>query len=461
MTHHNSESKPGSNGKCESLLEYLLPRIDRRIEEGVERLLSNLVAAPAEIGLSAAQIAEVRARVAAPAANGDDTEPQTDPTGGLVLIPCSKLQRIPSDQLWVVDGMFGRGRVTLFSALWKAGKTTFLAHLLKALEHGGEFCGHACKAARVLYITEENQGDWADRRDELGLGDHITFIERPFDYKPTWSEWQGFLDALKVVQKRDRYDLIVMDTISNLWPVRDENKAPEVREALMPLHRVIDNAALGLAHHLRKADGSEGTGSRGSGDFLAWVDIILEFRRYNAGDRQDKRRVLTGYGRRKETPAELVVHLTDDGYVAEGDRAETQQKDLTPVLDKLLPEKEPGLVFDEVRDRIKEHTGKGVRADALRATLKKGIAAGRYAQHGKRQYHYTRTPAPPDPGPHLYKDGIWDPVETVAACPVENPIAPPDPAGPEESGEWHGYVDPDATPADLEDPFPRDQEQSP
>jgi AAA domain/Bifunctional DNA primase/polymerase, N-terminal len=336
-------------------------------------------------------------------AGGGDGPPAFE----LVLIPCSQLRKTPPERLWVVDGMFARKRVTLYSALWKAGKTTLLAHLLRDLERDGQFCGRACKAARVLYVTEEEQGEWADRRDELGLADHIAFVERPFLAKPTWPEWFGFLAALGRTQERERFDLIVLDTLTNLWPVQDENKAPEVQAALMPLHGAIGEAALALVHHLRKADGAEGTASRGSGALLSFVDNIIELRRYSAGDRHDTRRVLTGYGRRKESNAELVVRLTDDGYVAEGDRAEARQKDLAPHLDALVPANEPGATFKDLAAGLKERTEAGVRHEILRAALKQGVKEGRYVPHGKKPVRYTKAPADPEsvPRPNLYRTG--------------------------------------------------------
>ena len=76
-----------------------------------------------------------------------DGEHKGAPNGAaveLVLVPCSRLRKLPPERLWVVEGLFARKRITLFSALWKSGKTTLLAYLLRALEKGGAFCGLAC-----------------------------------------------------------------------------------------------------------------------------------------------------------------------------------------------------------------------------------------------------------------------------------------------------------------------------
>ena len=153
--------------------------------------------------------------------------------------------------------------VTLLSALWKAGKTTLLAHLLRAFGEGGVFLGGDVASTQVLYISEESQGRWAKRRDALGLGDWIRFRCQPFTYKPNFAAWFAFLEDLNAEVVRDGVGLVVFDTLDKLWPVLKENDAGEVASALMPL-RALAAASL-LNHHLGKSDGKEGMASRGSG----------------------------------------------------------------------------------------------------------------------------------------------------------------------------------------------------
>jgi hypothetical protein len=264
------------------------------------------------------------------------------------VIPCSQLEGTAEERQWQWEGYLSLGAVTLLSALFKAGKTTLLAHLLRAVEQGGAFLGKPAQACRVLYVSEERESRWAERRDKLGLGDWVEFVVRPFPAKPNRGEWLGFLKWLKARQEARRYDLIVFDTLSNLWPVRDENDAAQVQEALMPIHTAIGDAALLLVHHLRKSDGGEGTGSRGSGALLGWVDIIVELRRFDAEDEKSTRRVLTGYGRYEETPATVVVKLEDGRYIAEGDRGEVRVMDVRADLGDILPTEPPGLTVNEV-----------------------------------------------------------------------------------------------------------------
>ncbi len=297
-----------------------------------------------------------------------------DPFGG-PPIPASLLRKADRSTAWLWHGYLARGGITMLSALWKAGKTTLLAHLLKSLEAEGSFCGLGVSASRVLYVTEEHEHLWADRRDRVGLKDHVEFLVRPFSMKPRMEEWVAFLVYLQGVCRERAYDLVVFDTISNLWPVKDENDAAKVQEALMPLHHVAENAAFALVHHLRKGDGKEATASRGSGALPAFVDIIVELRRYEASNRQDCRRVLSSYGRFTETPDELVVELTKEGYVAHGDRATLSWREIKDTLASIMPVAPPGLTYDQLMDAWPnpERPRRQKVLDALREGAEEGL----------------------------------------------------------------------------------------
>jgi hypothetical protein len=264
-------------------------------------------------------------------------------------IPASELRSSVSGGNWVWHGFLGRGEATLLSALWKAGKTTLLTHLLNALAgKQGEFCGHAVCPAKVLYITEEGETRWAARRDELKLGDHCWFLIRPFRSKPNTEQWLAFIEYVAGLIERDGFDVVIFDTLSNIWPIRDENDAASVQAALMPLHRITERACLLLVHHLRKGDGTEATASRGSGALTGWVDTIVELRRYDPLVRTDQRRVLSGVGRWDDTPAELVIELTPEGYKGRGDRRGVREQSAQDIIVSILPTFAPGMPTEAI-----------------------------------------------------------------------------------------------------------------
>jgi hypothetical protein len=252
--------------------------------------------------------------------------------------PISQMRQRQGELNWLWDGYIGAGEVTLLSSIWKTGKTTLLAHLFRAMEFGGEFCGRRVSPARVCVISEEPEHLWADRRDKLGLHDHLWVLPRPFFGLPRKEEWESFVAWMTDVVEAETFDLVVVDALSGCWPVRDENSNAQIQEALMPLRRISQVASLLLLHHLRKTDGGEFTGSRGGGALPAFVETMVELRPLIPGDDDDRRRVLRAKGRWDDTPRELVVELSEDGaeYRACGSRSEMAQRELSDSILELL-----------------------------------------------------------------------------------------------------------------------------
>jgi hypothetical protein len=332
-------------------------------------------------------------------------------------------QPVPSSQLtWqgsgkaVWEGFLNEGEVTLLTSLWKAGKTTLIAHLLKVTERGGKFCGLDVLAARVLYISEEHANLWIRRRDELGLADHIEFLLRPFRLKPTWEQWTAFLEHVRRLCVERSFQVVIVDTLAALWPVKRENDASEVQAALMPLQDAIGTAACLLNHHNRKSGGDEATAARGSGALCAFADTIVEMARFDPIDKQCCKRVLTGYGRHPETPKELVVELQIGGYVALGDKQETSRQDLDQTIKDRLPQQPPGLTVKELEADWREGKDECPRHDTLLDVLHHGAEASPplWVRTGEGRkgdpYRFHRLPPGASPAVPPHQDaGIIDP----------------------------------------------------
>ncbi len=277
---------------------------------------------------------------------------------------------------WVWDGYLMRGGVTLLSALPKCGKTTLLSHLFKTLAAGGSFCGRPLVPGRALVVSEESPEVWADRRDRLGLTGCVRLLSRPFFGRPSADDWSAFLLHLANVLASDPADLVVFDTLADLWPVKDENNATDVQGALQPVRRLADGRAVLLVHHLRKSDGGEGTGSRGSGALAGFVDVLVELRRAGrAADPGGAKRVLTAVGRATGIPPEWSVELDEDAGVYRGtdmgDPAALLSDAIRQALFAAGPE---GLTFPQLRGKLPpEQQRNEVK---LRALMTAGAEAG-------------------------------------------------------------------------------------
>jgi hypothetical protein len=283
------------------------------------------------------------------------------------------------DALW--HRYLYRGEVTMLTALWKLGKTTLVAHALRAFEAGGTFLGQKISKARVLYVSEEGKSLWLKRRDALGIKGHVEMMLRPFLGKPSFAEWFVFIDHLAGLVRRRGYDLVILDPLASLSPVTKENDAAETQAALMPLRKLGDQVAVLVIHHNRKSDGEEATAARGSGALGGFVDTIIEARRYE-GSTNDRRRVLKSYGRHDESNAEVVIELTErDEYRVHGDRSAVRELALARAVQGLLPAAAPGLSFDDIMEGWPE--AKKPRRNDLSAVLAAGAARRWWTKAGK------------------------------------------------------------------------------
>lgn len=315
---------------------------------------------------------------------GGESKKPNSRTGSQFGLPvvASMLQANTDPLAWQWRGFIADKNITLFSALWKTGKTTLLAHLVRNMGEGVALCGYEVSPTIVLYVTEEPQSRWARRRDALRIGDNVHFWCRPFRGKPTITTWLMFLQCVQEKAVAIGANLVIFDTLSALWPVYNENDAGEVQAALMPLWNLVEHSALLLVHHLKKGDGAEATGSRGSGALPGFVDTIMELRRHDAQDRHSRKRVIAGYGRDEETPAEIVVELdeTTNEYRGLGDRKGAQREEIRRTLSALLPTEPPGMTYEEITEAWPDD--KTPTKTAMLAALREGEEHGDWTQDG-------------------------------------------------------------------------------
>jgi len=305
---------------------------------------------------------------------------------------------------WLWEGYVARAAVMLLVGIWKGGKTTLIAHFLKATCFGGKLVGRVFPL-KVIVIAEENAGHWARRRDEHGIADNVQFNIRPFKCRPSQKDWEEYIKDVAAVVKSENYDLVIIDTWQSINPCHDENDASSTMSALLPLHNITEqNAAVILVHHPRKGDAGEGQAARGSGALPSFVDVIVELRRFKAEDKNDRRRKLHAYSRYDETPAEVVIELTDDGYQTIGTTADASRDDRQQVIGEVLSDQE-WLSPQEIGELWPEDTIPKPGKRTLQQDLKSGYESGRWDRTGQGAkgdpYKYkfdSRTPHPLETG---------------------------------------------------------------
>jgi hypothetical protein len=246
----------------------------------------------------------------------------------------------------VLYGWLALSHVTLIPGLWKAGKSTLIGHIIKAIATGQAFCGLTVKMGRILVISEESADLWYPRLSEAGLpADSVEFLLRPFPMgRPSPAQWIALIR--EIVAHVTDHVLVVIDSIYNLWGPENENDNSEMLRWLAPLEAITKTGvALLLAGHPSKAEQSQGRAARGGGAIGGWVSILAEFRRYTPDDAANAMRVLNGFSRFTETPTEMVIELRNDVYHAVGTRATvraTERDHRRATVLAMLPADPPG-----------------------------------------------------------------------------------------------------------------------
>jgi hypothetical protein len=216
---------------------------------------------------------------------------------------------------WVLEDYLPVGGLTLLAGKPKEGKTTLTYELAVRVAQGEPFLNRqTCGGGVLILALEEHARDVRIRLRTLGAERLSLYVlARPLEYSPDIFEGiRGFIAGNAI-------RLVLIDTLGAFWDVRDENDAAEVTRAIKPLLSIAreTGACILLIHHARKSEGSHGDEIRGSGALFAAVDVALILKRHEI----QTHRVLQALSRYPDTPAEMVLDLTDTGYIALGDPA--------------------------------------------------------------------------------------------------------------------------------------------
>jgi len=313
---------------------------------------------------------------------------------------------VPPDWIW--PGYVARGTMTLLTSKWKCGKSTLIRHLLRDLHRGGGLVPEPLDDLRVLVMTEETNSQWCRARDAFELDDdRVRILRHEIHARPTLDQWEkDWVAPIFEIVTREKIALVVVDTLSAFWPVREENTAGEVTDALRPLRVFTDaGVAVLLVHHPKKGESNFDDAARGSGALSGFPDLMMTMGRHDGANDDDRRRVLKVAGRFDDLPGETVIELTDDGYVVVGGRHEAKAADQSEIVVGILAHAgTDGMTFEQVRrawpDAGTRPGEKALRdllnANAPRRWVRTGTGARgkphRYHPTGRDSFHGTPNP---------------------------------------------------------------------
>jgi hypothetical protein len=170
----------------------------------------------------------------------------------------------------VVPRFAWRGRVTLFAAREKAGKSTLLSAGVAALSVCQLFLDGPLTEGSALWCYQEHVGDLAQRLVRQGCrADKITVLD-------ILEAGESALDAIEKTIAQVRPDLVVVDSLTDaaLGRVQDAGHATQWKPIMRRFAMMARNyrCAIVLVHHASKSDGSY----RDSTEIGAGVDVIIE-----------------------------------------------------------------------------------------------------------------------------------------------------------------------------------------
>src|SRR5262249_42883442 len=148
---------------------------------------------------------------------------------------------------------------------------------LARMKTGGMVAGLPVRPGRAVVISEEPPSMWLDRSRVVDLDGHVDWFCQPFRGKPTEQDWLELLGQGVHLHEQKRVALLVIDALANLSPMRSENDAVQMLNALKPLQELTTRGVGTLvSHHPKKGPTVPGQAARGSGALSGYVDIILE-----------------------------------------------------------------------------------------------------------------------------------------------------------------------------------------
>ncbi|MGB2793835.1 MAG: AAA family ATPase [Candidatus Acidiferrales bacterium] len=242
---------------------------------------------------------------------------------------------------WIARGYVAKGAITELGAKVKAGKTTLILNLVRAAAEGLDFLGKPTRLTPTVYLTEQPVVSFRQsmRRANLLGRDDFRFL---FYSDISTTPWPEVAAAAVNECKHLGAALLVIDTLPQFAGLKgdSENNSGDALAAMQPLQQAAaDGIGTILVRHERKSGGDVGDSGRGSSAFAGAVDIVLSLRRHQ-GNAKRTIRVLQALSRFSETPAELLVEFTDDGYISLGEPHEAAVKEAEDSIIAIAPKSE-------------------------------------------------------------------------------------------------------------------------
>lgn len=283
---------------------------------------------------------------------GEDAEEEDEPEEPGLYVPITRLE-VPEAEPYLWKGYVAPGALTILHAPPKAGKTTLLAYLCRAMHEGAvEFLGTPIASTPVLFCSEEGEQNWIQRREDIGLGSSFYVYARP--HFGIWPEWEMHLDTVLLEAERARAQLVVFDTSTGIAPIENENDNAEMVRFAKSLAKLTNRGlAVVLTAHSKKDSDAGGVGAmRGASSFAGAADVIMQFSA--PGDSEDTRRTIQATGRLPDTVAVLQADFDAGEWVVRSRKhSPLREKQIRTVLEAFATPTTPDEAFAHAKSQMR------------------------------------------------------------------------------------------------------------
>jgi 5S rRNA maturation endonuclease (ribonuclease M5)/archaellum biogenesis ATPase FlaH len=248
-------------------------------------------------------------------APGTALESDFDPAKFRVLDVAQMVAETPPPVPWQVEGLTVQGDMTVMTGDPGAGKSLLALTLCGAVAGGESIAGIECAAGTVVYLDAENGGREIHRRlHSLGIPlAGVTVVEADGVNLRDDSDFKGLESLIKVYAP----SMVVLDSLTALWPGANERKTEDVAPTLYAIKQLAERhgVAILVLHH-RPKDGGE---YRGTTAIAAAAQLGFTLSKVKGDPDRTRRRLHCWKCRPAAEPADRWVHLdADRGMVLVG-----------------------------------------------------------------------------------------------------------------------------------------------
>lgn len=203
--------------------------------------------------------------------------------GKLVLTTEAEIHSRPAPEWWV-EGLIQKGTIAILASPGGLGKTFLSIHLSRCIATGMMFYRRPVQTGRVLYVIAEGTSAfgvrtraWDSYFNNAPPAGSIAYVESGVNLAS-----EASVTRLADLVRDGEYDFIILDTLSQLGGIENENDASQAKRALQAAKRVRDareGATVLIVHHTD----ARATKARGSTVIRDNADTVIMARGKSSG----------------------------------------------------------------------------------------------------------------------------------------------------------------------------------